>query len=136
MTETVNPLLAGLPEADPIPALTEATRIEMAVEHLLLPTGASLGDPDVRGFEVRVRWRGEHRGRSGGGWSVEHRGAELSRAGSWDFAVPKFRRWQYRFDTQAAALEAARAVVDEVTCLGMNWAQFQQHRTGLAAADH
>lgn len=106
-----------------------AAPFEMITEHLLLPSGCTPDLPGALTFEVRVKYKGEYRGRSGGGWAVENHGDVLSRAGNWDCNVPRFRRWQYRFQTKAEALDAARRAVDDVRVMGMTWAQFQERTT-------
>lgn len=96
-------------------------------ELMVLPAGVSLDDAEAREFGLKVTWRGEFRGRSGGGWSVEHIGYSLSRAGNWGYPS-RFQRWQYRWETQQEAVVAASAAVDSVRINGRTRKQWIEYR--------
>lgn len=107
-------------------------RIEHVSVYSVYPQGLTdLTDINAHSFEVQVRWRGEHQGRSGGGWSVSRGPMDLLTSSAtdtpqWDMPE-RFRRWQYRFTEFEDALAAARAVVDAVKINGRTWAQWQEH---------
>lgn len=124
------------PQAGPASTASNPEDVEGRIEHLaaysIYPQGLTdLSDINAPSFEVQVKWRGEHQGRSGGGWSVSRGPFDLlassatSEEPRWD--VPeRFRRWQYRFATFEDALAAARAVVDLVKVNGRTWAQWRE----------
>lgn len=63
-------------------ATTDPATIEGHIEHTsgysLYPHGIDdLTNVNAPSFEVKVIWRGEYQGRSGGGWSVSRGNAEL-----------------------------------------------------------
>lgn len=99
-------------------------------ELMILPCGLSPDDEDwtnLKLFAVFVRWKGEYRGKSGGGYSVEGLGSFLSRSGEWSrFPPQEFRRWQYRFETLGEAVAAAKSHVDEVVVNGRTYAQWRE----------
>jgi hypothetical protein len=88
-------------------------------------------DPyNERDWRVDVEWCGprmdDASGRAVGGYRVVHRGfIELSRAGNWEFHVPRFRRWQYRWATLEEAREWAEKVRNSVTMGGLTYAEWQ-----------
>jgi len=97
-------------------------------ELIVLPDGVELGDDhESMEFGLRVAWRGQFRGRSGGGWSVEHLGNNLSRAGNWGYPS-RFQRWQYRWETREEAVAAAVRAVETVTVGGRTRAQWTEYR--------
>lgn len=107
-------------------------------EVMVLPCELSPDNEDwtnLQMFAVFVKWKGEYRGRSGGGYSVEGLGSSLSRSGEWSrFPPQKFRRWQYRFETLGEAMAAAKSHVDEVVVNGRTYAQWQELFNGQERA--
>lgn len=103
------------------------SRVEEFTEWMVHPTGMGHNHEDARSFAIKVIWRGPYRGRSGGGWEVSHHGSSLSRKGKWESAVPRFRRWQFRWESLADAQDVARKAVDSVRVNGKTWAQWQAH---------
>jgi hypothetical protein len=100
-------------------------RIELVTEVMVLPTGMALEDLEQGPFALLVQWRGvpEDEDRARGGYRVTDGFRELSRAGKWDHPQ-RFQQWQYRWVTQAEALEAARAAVDHLKINGRTWAEW------------
>lgn len=107
-------------------------------EVMVLPCELSPDNEDwtnLKLFAVFVRWKGEYRGKSGGGYSVEGLGSFLSRSGEWSrFPPQEFRRWQYRFETLGEAMAAAKSHVDEVVANGRTYAQWQELFNGQERA--
>ena len=110
---------------DPID-LDAAEAQVFVTEVRIVPAGAELGDRDDADFGLKVSWRGQFAGRSGGGWSVDHRGYSLSRAGNWAWPS-RFQRWQYRWETREEAVAAALAAVDGVQVNGRTRAEWAAH---------
>ena len=102
---------------------------------VVLPSGVEPGDMDAEDFGVTVEWAGPFQGRSGGGWAVRcrHGSSDLSRSGSWTFLVPRFRRWQHRWEHYEDALAAAVAAVDTVTINGRTRAEWAEWHARFAA---
>jgi hypothetical protein len=103
--------------------------VERIAEWQVFPTGCDPEDINALSFIVSVKWRGTYQGKSGGGWSVTHNSAELSRGGLWTYCVPRFRRWQHRWETFEEAQQQARAVVDNLSMNGRTWAQWQERKS-------
>ena len=102
-------------------------RVEITTETMVLPTGCPADDVNVHAHAVWVRWNGV-RGegpRARGGWSVEHLGSVLSRAGKWAWRPSNYQRWQYRFDTRDEALRLARLHVDGLRVNGRTYTEWQ-----------
>lgn len=108
---------------------------EQVTEWQVLPTGLDPNSDNASSFAVVVKWRGVFNGKSGGGWSIAHCGSELSRGGDWTFHVPRFRRWQHRWETLEEAQQVARDVVDAVTVNGRTWAEWQVFHARRAAGE-
>lgn len=116
---------------------TNPATIEGRIEHIsgytIYPQGLTdLFDINAPSFAVNITWRGEYRGRRGGGWAVTRGTAELLASSvatgqKWDYPE-RFRRWQYRFATFEDALAAARAVVDDIKVNGRTWAQWRERQ--------
>ena len=129
--ETLAQAGAATPTARDPQAISE--RIEHISGYTIYPSGLTdLDDINAPSFAVEAAWRGEHRGKSGGGWSVRHGPFDLlassdPEAPQWDLPE-RFRRWQYRFATFEDALAAARAVVDHVKVNGRTWAQWEEKK--------
>lgn len=102
----------------------------------VLPAGVEPGDLDAADFGITVDWMGPFEGKSGGGWAVRcrHGASELSRTGLWTFCVPRFRRWQHRWEHYDDALAAAVAAIDTVTINGGTRAQWAARRAAMEAA--
>jgi hypothetical protein len=98
---------------------------EMITQIRILPDGADPDDTKTGVFAVTVNYRGTYQGRSGGGYSVEHCGAELSRRLTWGWPQ-RFQRWQYRWSTLDEALAVARNVVNTIKADGRTWAEWQE----------
>ena len=85
-------------------------------------------------FKFVVRWCGEYRGKEGGGWGVFQRGSRdvmLSRSGKVEWGVPRFRRWQFRWENYDDALAAAVEHVNDVKVNGRTltqWREFWRER--------
>ena len=108
-------------------AVADAAEAQVFVTEVrIVPAGAELGDRDDADFGLKVSWRGQFAGRSGGGWSVDHRGVSLSRAGNWAWPS-RFQRWQYRWETREEAVAAALAAVDGVQVNGRTRAEWAAH---------
>lgn len=122
--------MGGVTERATNPATIEG-RIEHTSGYSVYPHGLDdLDDINAPSFAIEVAWRGEYRGRSGGGWTVSRGSAELLASSvatgqKWDYPE-RFRRWQYRFPTFEDALAAARTVVDDIKINGRTWAQWQE----------
>lgn len=98
-------------------------------EVTVYPDGVDPNDYDADAFKLVIRWCGEYRGRSGGGWGVFQRGsrdAMLSRKGEISWGVERFRRWQYRWENYDDALAAALAASNDVKVNGRTWVQWQE----------
>lgn len=110
-----------------LPGTRQMIRIENIREYAVVPEHAIPGDGELRHFSVFVKYRGEYQGKKGGGWSVTSGlGEELSRSMSWQSYPDRFRRWQYRWETFAEALESAHSVVEDVGIFKRNWSQWHQ----------
>lgn len=108
------------------PAHVGSVRSEIVTEVTLLPAGCPPEHVEARLFAVRVKWRGvQNDKKSLGGYAVEHLTSHLTRAGTWIHLPQPFQIHLCRFDTLDAALEAARAVVDDVRVNGRTWADLQ-----------
>jgi hypothetical protein len=107
--------------------------IERFTQWHVLPDGLAEDNVNAHIFAVRVQWRGVFHGKHGGGWAITNGVSEMSRGGSWSYYVPRFRRWQHRWETFEDAQEIARAAVDSVRINGRTWAEFQAQRNGGAS---
>jgi hypothetical protein len=113
-------------------ALTDHT--EIVLQTMVLPTGATVDDEEMRYFGVTVEWRGVRTETGRGGYGVSHFSKWLSRAGNWGHP-DKFQQRQYRWETLEEALAMAHAHVDAVTVNGRTFAQYQQFEAEAAATD-
>lgn len=137
----MNPMPQKNPDPTTAPADTTAPmspttgqRHEIISEYTILPTGMQPGDINAHVFAVKITYRGEPNGRSGGGYSINVAGQELSRAGNWGFPQ-RFQRWQYRWESFEEALDIARTVVDQFTVMGRTWAEHEAGRAAASAGD-
>lgn len=109
-----------------------------ATDYLVLPDGCEPDDSDALTFGLVVHYCGTFRGRRGGGWGIfrgSPGGYSLSRAGrTWEYP-PRFRRWQFRWESLEEALAVAQEHADTGTVHGRTYAQWAQQRTPRTAAD-
>lgn len=98
--------------------------LEIVLQTMVLPTGATVGDEEMRHFGLIVEWRGVRTETGRGGYGVTHFSRWLSRAGNWGHP-DKFQQRQYRWETLEEALAMAHAHVDAVTVMGRTFAQHQ-----------
>lgn len=100
-------------------------RVELIKQIMVLPTGMSLDDPELRHFAVTVEWRGNQTEDGAGGYAVTQLTESLSRTGNWGWPE-RYQYRQYRWATLEEALDAARTAVDHVKVRGLTYAEWSE----------